>query len=373
MVTIKDEIHGNVEISELEAMIIDSEEFQRLRSIKQMAFTYLVYPGANHTRFEHSIGVMHLASRACEKLGFGKESTEKIRLFALLHDIGHVPFSHELEKTLKKYLGTHEEIGNRKIMESGLKDVIGEQFDAKEIILMEKSAEGKVVSSDLGVDRMDYLVRDAQNTGVAYGVIDSERIIHTLELRNGELLINEGGLEAAESLLIARFMMFSTVYLHKTVRIAAAMFQRGVEKAIEAGEVAPEDFLDIGDEEALALMREKLSSSGYVKRLMKRKLYKQAYSLDSEGFSKVKGRLGDIEREISEKAGCEVILEYPSGFFKPVDFKVDIDGKLVPIGKASELVSALRISEEKRRKLMVLCPEEKREIVKKVAEKVFRK
>ncbi|MFA6530472.1 MAG: HD domain-containing protein [Candidatus Micrarchaeia archaeon] len=373
MVTIKDEIHGNVEISELEAKIIDSEEFQRLRSIKQMAFTYLVYPGANHTRFEHSIGVTHLASIACEKLGFDNETTEKVRLYALLHDIGHVPFSHELEKTLKKYIGNHEEIGNKKIIGSELKDIIGERFDAKEIVAMENTPEGKVVSSDLGVDRMDYLVRDAQNTGVAYGVIDSERIIHTLELRNGELMINEGGLEAAESLLIARFMMFSTVYLHKTVRIAAAMFQRGVEKAIEAGEVAPEDFLEIGDDEALALLKNKTSSSEYIRRLMKRKLYKQAYALDSERFAKIKNKMGALEREISEKTGCEVILEYPSGFFKPVDFKVDIDGKLIPIGKASELVSALRISEEKRRKLMVLCPEEKREIVKKAAEKAFGK
>lgn len=370
---IKDEIHGNIEFDELETKIIDTKEFQRLRKIKQMAFTYLVYPGANHTRFEHSIGVMQLATRVCEKLGFDDEKTKKIRLFALLHDIGHIAFSHELEKVSKPFLGAHEQIGDKKILNGELKDVIGENYDPKEIAGMEKTVEGRIVSSDLGVDRMDYLVRDAQNTGVAYGVIDIDRIIHTLELRKNELMINEGGLEAAESLLIARFMMFSTVYLHKTVRIAAAMFQRGFENAVREKEVKPEQFLSAGDEEALLILGRTKNAGTYVERLVARNLYKEAYYVDSEKFAKISNRIREYEKEISKKASCDVILEYPSGFFKPVDFKIAPDDgtEPKPISELSDLVMALKISEEKRKKLMILCSSENRETVRKISKQIF--
>ena len=101
---IKDEIHGNIYFNELEERIVDTPDFQRLRRIKQMAFTYLVYPGANHTRFEHSIGVFHLASVLSRKLGLNEDDAQKVRLFALLHDIGHLPFSHESEKVLEPHL-----------------------------------------------------------------------------------------------------------------------------------------------------------------------------------------------------------------------------------------------------------------------------
>src|SRR3990167_2806023 len=102
---IKDEIYGTIKCSKLEEKIIDSEEFQRLHRIKQMAFTYLVYPSATHTRFEHCLGTMHLASTIAERMGIEGERLEKIRLFALVHDIGHVAFSHESEQVLKNYLG----------------------------------------------------------------------------------------------------------------------------------------------------------------------------------------------------------------------------------------------------------------------------
>jgi HD superfamily phosphohydrolase len=369
---IKDEILGNIELNDLETRIIDSPDFQRLRKIKQMAFTYLVYPGANHTRFEHSLGVMHLASKACAKFGFSKDTTEKVRLFALLHDIGHVAYSHELEKVLKKYCGTHEEIGRKRIMDGEIRDLLDQNYGAKKILDIENSVEGKVVTSDLGVDRMDYLVRDAENTGVAYGIIDADRILHTMLLRKKELAITEGGLEAAESLLVARFMMFSTVYLHKTVRIAAAMFQRGFQLAVESGELDPEEFLNVGDEEALALLKETDSSSDYSKRLTNRNLYKEAYSLERDRFIELKDDVEELEEELSEKAGCDVILEYPTGFFKPVDFKVVMDsGHVAPISEVSDLVRALKVSEERRRRLLVLCPAEKREKVRKLAERLL--
>ena len=121
---IKDEIYGTIEFNELEQRIIDCSDFQRLRRIKQMAFTYLVYPGATHTRFEHCLGTCHLATTICERLDIDKEEKQKIRLFALLHDVGHVAFSHESEPVLKKYFSSHEEIGRKKITEGSITDII---------------------------------------------------------------------------------------------------------------------------------------------------------------------------------------------------------------------------------------------------------
>jgi HD superfamily phosphohydrolase len=369
---IKDEIHGNIEVNDNERAVIDHPDFQRLRRIKQMAFTYLVYPGAMHTRFEHSIGVMHLSSVLCERLGFDKDTTELVRMFALIHDIGHLPFSHESEKVLKQYIGNHEQIGRKKILEGTLKDILDENLGAKKVLEMEKTLHGRAVTSDLGVDRMDYLVRDARNTGVAYGMIDIERIIHTLEMKKNDIVLREGGLEAAESLLIARFMMFSTVYLHKTVRISAALFHRALDKAISADELDPKLMQDIADDELMALLASYPSSKKYAEMLMQRKLYKEAYTLDSEAFSHLSTGIKDLEQEISEKAGCEVIMEYPTGFFKPVEFKVHLDnGEISTISEISDLIRALKLSEDRRRKLLVLCPESHREKVKKISEKVF--
>lgn len=371
---IKDEIHGNIEVSESERAVIDHPDFQRLRRIKQMAFTYLVYPGAMHTRFEHSLGVMHLSSVLCERLGFDKETSSIVRMFALIHDIGHLPFSHESEKVLKHYIGNHEQIGRKKILEGSLKDVINENFNAKKVLDMEKSLHGRVVTSDLGVDRMDYLVRDARNTGVAYGMIDIERIIHTLEMKKNDIVLKEGGLEAAESLLIARFMMFSTVYLHKTVRISAALFHRALDCAITSEELNPGTMPNLSDDELISFLYSCPSSKKYAEMLTQRRLYKEAFTLDSEEFSHLSSGIKDLENEISSKAGCEVIMEYPTGFFKPVEFKVHLeDGKISTISEISDLIRALKLSEDRRRKLLVLCPENYREKVRKISEKVFSK
>lgn len=367
---IKDEIHGNIYFNELEERIVDTSEFQRLRRIKQMAFTYLVYPGANHTRFEHSIGVFHLASELCRKLGLNDDDSQKVRLFALLHDIGHLPFSHESEKVLEPHLGTHESIGRKKVLDGGIGQILNESWNADEIMNLETAKIGQVVCSDLGADRMDYLVRDSANTGVAYGVIDTERIIHTMELEEradenggGSLLITEGGLEAAESLLIARFLMFSTVYLHRTVRIAAAIYHKAIQNAISEG-FEPDKFTTLNDDEMLSALSGVSGAAPYVRALLGRCLYKEAFSFkpSESDPEKLQAKTKKLEDALKQKYKCDVIVEYPSGFFKPIDFKVKFDTGIVePISRISDIVAALKTSEEKRRKVMVMCPEEMRE------------
>ncbi len=343
---IKDEIHGTIEFSDLEEKIIDSKQFQRLRRIKQMSVTNLVYPGANHTRFEHSIGTAHLSSLIAKRLDFDEEEIRKIKLYGLLHDIGHTPFSHEGEHVLSKYVGDHEKLGERKILSGEISDILSENYDPKEIWKIGKTPKGNIIESDIGSDRMDYLERDAQNTGVAYGIIDMDRIMHTLIMDDGKLCIDKGGLGAAEYLLVARFMMFSTVYLHKTVRIATAMLYEAIEGAIEDG-VSPEKLADMDDELAMHAIRE-TKGSEHVYGLENRLLYKEVCALQINEMEKAK----DIEGEFPE-----VIVDYPGSFFKPVDFMVKTDNGLVPITKMSKLVQSLKKAEEERMQILILAKE----------------
>lgn len=348
---INDEIHGTIEFDELEGRVIDSMAFQRLRRIKQMSVTNLVYPGANHSRFEHSVGTAHLSDLIARRLGLDDDEAKKVKIYGLLHDIGHTPFSHEGEHILRKYVGDHEERGRKKMMEGEIGDILSENYRPSEIADVGKSAHGNIVESDLGADRMDYLKRDAQNTGVAYGIIDIERIVHTLAMEEDQLCIEKGGLAAAEYLLVARFMMFSTVYLHKTVRIATAMLYRAVDATVKDGVDAGE-FAEMDDETAMLAMLEH-EGSRYAEGLLKRKLYKEVYSLPKEGVGAEK-----LEKELSAKHGCDVIVDLPHTFFKPVGFRIKTDEGLVAITKISKLLQSLKKAEEERMKVLVLAEEE---------------
>jgi hypothetical protein len=351
---IKDEIHGTVEFSPLEARVIDSEDFQRLRRIKQMSVTNLVYPGANHTRFEHSIGTAHLSALIARKLGLGPEIVAKVKLYGLLHDIGHTAFSHEGEDIVKKYVGDHEELGKKKLVRGPIADIICENYRSGEIAEVGKSPYGSIISSDLGADRMDYLKRDALNTGVAYGIIDIDRIIHTLAMQKGGLCISKGGLEAAEYLLVARFMMFSTVYMHHTVRIATAMLYRAMEGAIEDGTVEPGDFARFDDEEAMARLLGSKKGGRYALALQKRKLLKGILSFPREEWDELGCRA--LEKRLSSDYG-EIIVDYPHQFFKPVELKVITDEGLKPILSMSKLIASLEKAEAERMRILVLGPD----------------
>ncbi len=362
---VKDAIHGNISMNEFEQRIIDSADFQRLRRIKQLGVTYLVYPGATHTRFGHSLGTMHVASRICERLGIEGDEKEKVRLYALLHDIGHAAFSHESEKALSRFFGDHEEIGRKKMKSVPLSDLLLERFSNEEISSLGKEVDGVIVGGDVGADRMDYLLRDAHHIGVSYGMVDVDRILHTVLLEENKLVVDRGGLEATESLLVGRFLMFSTVYLHKTVRIGSAMLNRGINSAIEDG-MTPEEFLAT-DDIVLEKMLTTENGGKYAKALLERNLYKQAYS--------VEGALVDpekAEKELSSECGCEVLVDIPPVLTKPLDIKVKIGGKLEGIMEVSDLVRSLFLAEEKRKKTLILCPKENRKEVKKVSEGYFR-
>jgi hypothetical protein len=228
--SIYDEVYGYIDTTELELQIIDTPLFQRLNHLKQLGMTYRVFPGAHHTRFSHSLGVMYIIDKMSQNLGLCSEDQEKMRIVALLHDIGHYPFSHTIEVVLtnhnKNENATHEKFGTHIINNSTIKDILKENYSDEDILKISSIIEGssssplnnQMMSSELDADRLDYLIRDAMHTGVAYGRIDLDRILHTLALdEEGYLSIKEEGKHAAEGYIIGRYLMWATVYTHKTI------------------------------------------------------------------------------------------------------------------------------------------------------------
>jgi len=227
---INDPVYGFLRFPEPEVIkVIDHPWFQRLRNIKQMGLAQLVYPGAVHTRLAHSLGACHLMGKALDELKAkditpNKDEYIAARLAALLHDIGHGPFSHSLENTL---VGVHHETISRLIMQrmneemGGLLDKAIQVFDHS--LADSPSGAGglkylhQLVSSQMDVDRMDYLNRDSFYTGVSEGVIGYDRILQMLSVRDNELVVEEKGVHSVEKFIIARRLMYWQVYLHKTV------------------------------------------------------------------------------------------------------------------------------------------------------------
>ena len=354
MFRIRDPLHGTISLTDTEEKLLDCCQMQRLRGIRQLATAYLVYPGANHTRFEHSIGTLFLADRMCREMGMAEEKIAKVRVAALLHDIGHVAFSHESEAVLKGKLGTHEEVGKRMVLHGDVADTMSGEFSPREIANVCDTPLGSIITSDIGADRMDYLLRDSHYTGVAYGVIDTQRICTSVSLGKKGLLVRERGLEAAESLLVARVTMFSTVYLHKTVRIASRMLQQAIVLSLEDGTLVEDDFLCFGDSQALDALGASKSAHEYAARIKKRRLFKKAYSVP---LARMKVPARKAEEELSDSCGCPVLIDVPA-----LSTKTDImlekkNGKIVPLSRESELVSALVEMQSRRLEAIVMCDE----------------
>ncbi|KAF5055730.1 Deoxyguanosinetriphosphate triphosphohydrolase-like protein [anaerobic digester metagenome] len=365
---IRDSLHGNLQINELEVKLIDTPQIQRLRRIKQLGFTYLVYPGANHTRFEHSIGAMYLASRLGNNLQLDEDKKELIRVCALLHDAGHGPFSHVSEGVVDT---SHEELTSKLIKESQLSDILSENFNLNDVIktINGEGLFGQVISGELDVDRMDYLLRDSYYTGVAYGVIDVERLIYNMELE-GTLTLRRKGVQAAESMLLARYFMYPSVYQHHTTRIINSMFRKCLKELFETGTVDPENIYQYDDLDIITAAR---SQEGYIKdmisKLDNRELFKTVFSMKLDEIENpdavFKLRSEDIikaERELSEDLGIPqgyVIVdvpEYPS--FDEMKTQVSTNGARVKLGEISTIVSALKDARFNHADLCIYVPQE---------------
>lgn len=289
---IYDAVHGFIRFNEIERMLIDSEPFQRLHHIHQLGIAYIVYPGATHTRFEHSLGAMELATRIFERIAskFSLPDADYwiqiIRLAALCHDLGHLPFSHDAEKALLGSAG-HEEwtrkaidseqlmpiwsklevcYPGRSIVNDVLKMAIGEKKLAEMGASLEFSAVERVLSQVVtgdffGADRIDYLLRDAQCTGVSYGLFDYHQLIEMLCVVSFEgqlqLGIEENGMASCEALLLARHFMHQRVYQYSSVKAYKYHLSRFMKPFFAKGDYLSSlaGYLSLSDCEVLAALR----------------------------------------------------------------------------------------------------------------------
>ena len=241
---IRDPVHGYLKMTRVERELADSPFLQRLRRIHQLAGAYMVYPGATHTRFEHVLGSMHVAGQIGESLARSSAMTtdqvQEVRIAALLHDVGHGPFSHMYEEVLPgKEKISHEDISQRVIMETSIRDILTRNgYSAKRLselavgrLRTKEPFMNEIIAGSLSADMMDYLPRDSYFTGVEYGKVDVQRVIDSLHVAEGHLVIDDAAIYAFEALLLARYEMFKAVYFHRTVRAAELMLVRSMKLA----------------------------------------------------------------------------------------------------------------------------------------------
>jgi HD superfamily phosphohydrolase len=265
---IRDPVHGYVKVTAVERDLIDSPFVQRLRRVHQLAGSYLVFPGAVHTRFEHVIGTMHVAGEVAESLalgsGFDRDQIQEVRIAGLLHDVGHGPFSHMYEEVLSERSGTtHEDITQRIVRETSVGDILSRHgFSPRRMSMFAVGRQSgrpkfmnEIIAGGLSADIMDYLLRDSYFTGVEYGRVDIHRIVDSLRTADGRLVLDDAALHAFEALLLARYQMFKAVYFHRTVRAAELMLVHAMQLADEALGLTDlsdlDRYLDLTDEVVL--------------------------------------------------------------------------------------------------------------------------
>ena len=395
---VRDTVHGNIKLSGVLLELMETPEIQRLNSIHQLGFAYLVYPGAHHSRIEHSLGVSHVAGLMADSLGLNEDEKKLVMSAGLLHDVGHGPYSHTLEYLISSKLKKdHMDItkavitGEYDIIDKKEKEMIGVKKTIPEILekhgLKTKEVAGlvshkltdytanleffnskkpekkylnQIIHSAVDADQIDFLLRDAHYTGVAYGVIDMGRLLQTMEIHNNSLVLQKKGVSAVEGMLVARGLMYSSVYFHKTVRIAEVMMARAVEKAMEKG---IGDITKMTDSELVSALDK---AGGFPKEIVLmlkyRRLFKKAYTkntdkLEMDEIKKLLKMEKTEERRKKEKEICsrvgasegyviidtpgrEILLSEPR--LNSIEVKIVDNGKISPFSKHSSLAKGLR-------------------------------
>jgi len=368
MTTIKDSVHDHIAVEGVAADLLETPPVQRLRRVKQLGTVTMVYPSANHTRFEHSLGVYHLADRALSHLGIEGQQAERVRAAALLHDVGHSPYSHNVEAIVHRKTGKyHDDV--EELLDSGEVGRVLASHDlspSRVAGLVGGGGElGQLVSGELDVDRMDYLVRDAHHTGVPYGTIDHERLVRELRFVDGDLVLDEGNVQTAESLLLARALMNPTVYAHHVARIAKSMLRRGTEKLLRETDVTAEELRRWDDCDLLVGLRGSEATSEYARRLSERDLFKRAVwaerqAVPDELLEADHEAVRGLEREVAAAANvapAAVILDIPAApSMTESSSRVLVNGTVRHLGEQSTLVNAIRAAQTDQWRLGVYAP-----------------
>ncbi len=423
--TVSDAVHGSIPVEGVALELLESLELQRLNGIRQLGLTYLVFPGANHTRLEHVLGTHHVAGAIARSLQLPEEEATLVSTAALLHDLGHGPFSHTLERILAEATGLdHMEVTKRVIrgeqdgVPAGERSAFGDTSTVADILdtwsvprakvadlvtgrdattglfaFEEQDASParrylyQIIHGALDADQIDFLLRDAFYTGVAHGIIDLPRLLSTFRIADGNLAVDRKGLSAVEGTLVARGLMYTSVYFHKTVRIAETMLARAVEMA-----ASPEDVFLMNDAELMAWL---LGQEGHPRevalRVKYRRLYKRVFTRETgELKGQERARLVELsvpeKRRQAESAICQrlglppgkVIVDIPAPeilLTEPrislVDLGVVEDGRVRPFRKVSPLARALRVREAVDWAVMVAAHPSHVTEVRKVAPKVL--
>lgn len=372
---IRDPLWDNIRLDAAALAVLDTPPVQRLRYIRQLGHAFLVYPGATHTRFEHALGAYHLTCRALGSLADRGElddvpETERlaVRLAALLHDIGHYPFSHALEEAgfpsheaQGVSLLPHAELGAvlRKIGGDGLAGQVGALIRGRS-----PSALQGLISGSLDLDKIDYLSRDARMCGVPYGTVDVDRLLAAITVVDGtsrrEMGVHEKGVSALESLLFAKYQMYRNVYWHHAVRSATCMFKRAARAAVRTGVLGLQDVAGLTDDAFMEILMQR-DPLGLARAVRERRLYKRLWDipasdvhapaaawLDGDGET-----LERVEDTLADEAGLapgQLLLDFPS---RPSMLSVDLplrlrDGsveRLTDAGRAGHL-GLPRVAEE---------------------------
>src|SRR2546427_794250 len=419
--TITDTVHGTIRLDPLTLDLLETLELQRLNSIRQLGLTYLVFPGANHSRVEHCLGVGHVAGEMARALGLPDDERKLVQAAGLLHDVGHGPFSHTLEHVLSRELAVdHMHLTQRIITgdddnvspddRRAFPDVLrihqvlekhGVDPSAVAALIRGPSERGasllvpgtrkesrrylaQIIHSPMDADQIDYLMRDAHYTGAAHGTIDFSRLLQTLRTYRGELALDRKGLPALEGMLVARGLMYSSVYFHKTVRIAEEMLSRAVERS----EAPIGEIQKMVDHELLNwLVHQGPFQREIALRLKYRKLYKRVLASDRDELTdatrSVLASFKDpeerrrVEDRIARRAGLEpgqVIIDVPLPellLSEPRIAKTEVpildDGEVKPFSKVSPLGRALQVRQVVDWVVMVAAPAEAVDAVRKAS------
>lgn len=342
MEILRDPLWNNIRLDPLALSLLETPVVQRLRYVRQLGLAFLVYPGATHSRFEHALGAWHLAGVALRLLdergalaGIGAREQQLIRAAALLHDVGHYPFSHALEEI---GVTDHEEVARPLVTQGAVGTVLREALgdDAPETVFALISGVSThplqgLISGSIDLDKIEYLKRDATMCGVPYGEIDVDRLLNSLvlvELPEGRpaIGVHEKGLSALESLLFAKYQMYRNVYWHHAVRSATAMYKRLVAVALDTGAVAADRVARYTDEGLLvhldtpALVPE---ARTLLDAIRVRRLHKRAYECPAATLGDDVGEwiasdyalTRRVEDQLAAELGLprgEVLLDYPT-------------------------------------------------------------
>jgi len=383
MPEIRDPLYGDIFLSDIELRTLDTKEFQRLRWLYQLPLSYFVFPGATHTRFSHSIGVVELATRIAksikEEMEIRQEDIDSLRIAALLHDIDEPPFYPVFKE---KYPKRQYALQNRKTIVERICQQVSSKIDCDTILSIMNGKDeyrflGQIINSEVGANRIDYLLRDSFYCGVKYGNIDL-RILYEFEIKDRELILKKEAIPLVDTIFNCLYQMKVNVYDHRVGRSTSCMIFDILEKALRS-KYKLEDFYELTDEQFLRKLTH--IDKETIDRIYRRDLLKAAYCVDaymlrdlkvSQYLESYRIRREDMEKEIGQITSTKVLLDFIALRPVPATFiKAKMNGDYVDLSEVPLLKKWYSEKPYEQWKLYVFCEQKVHKIVKEVCDQIF--